>query len=111
MSVHSKSFIKSCFVLVCLVQPAVATWVNARHIVFPGQIQSTICPDAAFSFNLVSQHGRVLSHLTSKCTMIDVTLSFCKSKLMPSEANRKLSNVPPSPAPGPAELTAPLPAP
>jgi hypothetical protein len=36
---------------------------NARHIVFPGQIQSTICPDAAFSFNLV----RLRCHGSSSC--------------------------------------------
>jgi hypothetical protein len=30
---------------------------NVRHIVFPGHFQSTICPDAAFSFNLVRRHN------------------------------------------------------
>ena len=53
------SFIKSVFVFVFLVQPSVTTWANARHIVFPGQIQSTIHPGAAFSFNLVR---RQISH-------------------------------------------------
>jgi hypothetical protein len=45
--------LKAALFLFRLVQPSVATWVNARHIVFPGQIQSSIRPDAAFSFNLV----------------------------------------------------------
>src|SRR5674476_395711 len=56
ISVHSKSFIKSLFVFVCLVQPGVATWVNARHIVFPGHIHAR---NAAFSFNLVRLHVMV----------------------------------------------------
>jgi len=54
------SFIKSVFV--CFVQPSVTTWANARHIVFPGQIQSTIYPDAAFSFNLVRPHGHISNY-------------------------------------------------
>ena len=42
-----------------LVPPSVATWANARHIVFPGQIQSAIRPASAFSSNLVRRlaHG------------------------------------------------------
>ena len=48
-----KSFIKSVFVLVNLVQPSVTSRANARHIVLPEQIQSSIYPGAAFSSNLV----------------------------------------------------------
>jgi hypothetical protein len=56
--------LKAALFLFRLVQPSVATWVNARHIIFPGQIQSSIRPDAAFSFNLVrltNLHCRDLS--------------------------------------------------
>ena len=48
-----KSFIKSVFVFVNLVQPSVTSRANARHIVLPEQIQSSIYPGAAFSSNLV----------------------------------------------------------
>src|ERR1035437_6489942 len=49
--------IPKCFCL-CLFGSAKRHHLGQRSAhCFPGQIQSTICPDAAFSFNLVRPHG------------------------------------------------------
>jgi hypothetical protein len=52
ISVHSNSFIKSFFVVVCLVQPSDTTWPTLGILFFLGIFNQLFAQDPAFSFNL-----------------------------------------------------------
>ena len=77
-----KSFIKSVFVFVNLVQPSVTSRANARHIVLPEQIQSSIYPGAAFSSNLVRRlvHAQYNSNLVRSRTWLKYYDTLCEAQ-------------------------------
>lgn len=64
------SFIKSGFVLVSLVKPSVASWANARHIVFPRHFHAQ---NAAFSFNLVRHRhiSKIYRPVFNACRLVE----------------------------------------
>jgi DNA-binding XRE family transcriptional regulator len=72
--------------LVALVPPSV----TARHIVFPGQIQSATRPDTAFSSNLVRHHRHNNNgNKLSNAKMITRTASVKKPMLLLASPDRR----------------------